>query len=576
MNNQGTLSQLVTPYGGKLRNLLVQDAEEAAVLREKATHLPSVQISSRSLCDLELLASGAFSPLDRFMGEKDYQKVVQEMRLADGTFFPIPITLPMEEFSGLGLDKEIALRDLRNEILAVLRVREIFPRNYDEECRNVFGTTDTRHPLVSEMSQWARNYVSGELRVLQLPNHFDFARLRLRPAQVRERLESTGFRNVVAFQTRNPMHRSHEELTKRVLEMIEGALLIHPTVGITRLGDIDYFTRIRCIQSLVENYYPSERTVLSVLPMAMRMAGPREALWHMIIRRNYGASHFIIGRDHASPGKDSQGNPFYDPYAAQDLAAKYENEIGVKSVVFNEMLYLPDQDKYEEVNKISKDTRTMNISGTEIREEYLRKGRMLPAWYTRPEVAKILMRSYPPRNEQGFCIWFTGLPSAGKSTIAEILANKLYEYGKRVTLLDGDVVRTHLSKGLGFSREDRDTNILRIGFVASEIVRHNGVVLCAAVSPFRATRDQVRTMFDAGNFIEVFVDTPVEVCEERDVKGLYALARSGELKGFTGVDDPYEAPLNPELTVHTTQQTPQTLAERILDLLQQQEFFASR
>lgn len=564
------ISELIAPYGGRLVQLYNPDL--AKELKHRATELPSIQISTRSTCDLELLATGAFSPLNTFMGKADYDRVVAEMRLADGTFFPIPITLPVEPFAGLQLDSDIALRGPQNDVLAILHVNEIYSWNHQEECAAVLGSVDTRHPLVAEMKQWGKLYVSGPLQIVDLPKHHDFQSLRLTPMKVREQLAGMGYPNVVAFQTRNPMHRSHEEPTRRAQEFIRGALLIHPTVGITRPGDIDYYTRIRCIRALVSAHYDPSSVKLSIFPLAMRMAGPREALWHMIIRRNYGANHFIIGRDHASPGKDSSGKPFYSAYGAQELAEKYKNEVGVKSITFKEFVYVPDEDRYEEVDKIPGGRKSITISGTEIRENYLRPGKMLPKWYTRPEVARILMRAYPPRHEQGFCIWFTGLPSAGKSTIAEILLSKLNEQGRKVTILDGDIVRTHLSRGLGFSREDRDANILRIGFVSSEIVRHNGVVLCAAVSPYRSTRDQVRSMFPDGNFIEVFVNTPQSVCEQRDVKGLYAKARKGEIKGFTGIDDPYEPPIDPEMTIDTVQKTPEESAEVILDYLEAQEF----
>jgi sulfate adenylyltransferase len=561
---------LIPPYGGRLVNLFVPEAAEE--LKQIASKLPSIQISPRSVCDLELLATGAFSPLDRFVGKADYHRIVQEMRLSNGTFFPIPIALPLQHFPGLELDKRITLRGPQNEVLAIMSVEEIYSYDRRQEASCVLGTTDTRHPFVSEMSQWSPQYVSGSLQIVSLPRHHDFQSLRLTPAQVRERLAAMHHKNVVAFQTRNPMHRSHEATTRRAREIVQGALLIHPTAGITRPGDIDYYTRVRCIRALVEKHFAHSYAMMAIFPLAMRMGGPREALWHMVIRRNYGANHFIIGRDHASPGKDSQGKPFYHPYAAQELAAKHENEIGVKSVTFREFVYLPDEDRYEEVDKIPAGKKSLTISGTEIRENYLGKGKMLPRWYTRPEVARILMRAYPPRHEQGFCLWFTGLPSAGKSTIAEVLLSKLHESGRRITLLDGDIVRTHLSRGLGFSREDRDANILRIGFVASEIVRHEGVVLCAAVSPYRSTRDQVRSMFANANFVEVYVNTPTEICEMRDVKGMYAKARRGEITGFTGIDDPYEAPMNPEITIDTMGSTPEQSAEIILDYLDKNGF----
>ena len=381
-----------------------------------------------------------------------------------------------------------------------------------------------------------------------------------------------GHANVVAFQTRNPMHRVHEELVKRAADAVDGSLLIHPVVGLTKPGDVDYFTRVRTYRALVEKYFDADRTVLSLLPLAMRMAGPREAVWHAIIRRNYGANHFIVGRDHAGPGKDSSGRPFYGPYDAQKLLASVQDEVGVTMVPFTELVYLPEEQRYEERAKIPAGAKTLSISGTQVREEYLGMGKRLPEWFSRPEVAEILAEVHPPRHKQGFCVWFTGLPSAGKSTVAEVLIAALSEHGRNCTVLDGDVVRTHLSKGLGFSKEDRDTNILRIGFVASEIVRHNGAVICAAVSPYRATRNRVRNMVGAENFVLVFVDTPLELCEQRDVKQLYARARRGEIRGFTGIDDPYELPEAPDIHLITADRTPQENAEQIVSYLREHGF----
>ncbi len=564
-------SILIPPYGGKLVNLVVTGEEREAWLA-KASHFPSLQLSDRNLHDLELLAVGGFSPLDRFMGKADYQRVLTEMRLADGTLFPIPVTLTIDKEDLPTREEWITLRDSRNYIIAVMRLEEVFRWNPDREARLVLGTTDHRHPLVSEMQHWHDLCISGELKVLNLPKYYDFVELRRTPAQVRALLEQMGNPKVVAFQTRNPMHRIHEELTKRAAAQVGGSLLIHPVVGMTKPGDVDHYTRVRVYKVLVEKYYDPQSTVLSLLPLAMRMAGPREALWHAIIRRNYGATHFIVGRDHAGPGKDSSGKPFYGPYEAQEMMAQYEDEIGVKAVHFQELVYLVDEDRYEEKSKIPPGAKTATISGTQVREEYLAKGKPLPAWFTRPETAQILMEAHPPRHKQGVCIWFTGLSGAGKSTIAQALTSMLLERGRQVTLLDGDVVRTHLSKGLGFSKEDRDTNILRIGFVAGEIVRHHGTVICAAISPYRATRNEARKMVGSDRFIEVFVDTPLEVCEQRDVKGLYARARRGEIKGFTGIDDPYEAPINPEVVVKTVGHTPEENARQIVTYLEERGF----
>ncbi|MCZ7552322.1 MAG: adenylyltransferase [Anaerolineae bacterium UTCFX2] len=565
-NNKNAV--LNPPYGDKLVNLVVT-GEERQELLERSTKLPSVQISARSLCDLELLATGAFSPLDRFMGQSDYERVLTEMRLKNGMLFPIPVTLPLDEAALPKWGEEITLSDARNNTLAIMQIEEIYHYDPMREARLVLGTTDPKHPLVSEMVRWGKVYVTGELKVINLPTYYDFHELRRTPAEVRARLEKMGNHNVVAFQTRNPMHRIHEELTKRAAEAIGGSLLIHPVVGMTKPGDVDHFTRVRVYRALTENYYDSKRTLLSLFPLAMRMAGPREAIWHAIIRRNYGANHLIIGRDHAGPGVDSQGRPFYGPYEAQKMLTQYADEIGVQPVEFKELVYLSDESRYEEVDKVVEGANIFSISGTQVRNDYLAQGKLLPEWFTRRETAEILQQMYPARHKQGFVIWFTGLSGSGKSTTAEILTTLLLERGRQITLLDGDVVRTHLSKGLGFSREDRDTNILRIGFVASEIARHGGAVICAAISPYRATRNEARRM-TGENFIEIFVDTPIEVCEERDVKGLYARARRGQITGFTGVDDPYEEPVNPELTLDTVNNNAAANAHKIIAFLEEQ------
>jgi sulfate adenylyltransferase len=560
-------SRLVPPCGGALVDLRLP-AESALELKARASRLPSIQLSERAACDLELLATGAFSPLDRFMGQEDYRRVLAEMRLANGHVFPIPVTLPVDRDAPVRLDAQVALRTAKNDLLAVMTVEEIYEWDREEAARAVFGTLDVRHPLVAEMQRWGELHVSGRLEVLRLPQHYDFFEARLTPAQTRARLESGGRVNVVAFQTRNPLHRVHEELTRRAIAEVDGTLLLHPVVGLTKPGDVDHYTRVRTYQELTTRYYEPDRVLLSLLPLAMRMAGPREALWHALIRRNYGANHLIVGRDHASPGVDSAGKPFYGPYDAQELVERFRGELGVRVVPFRELLYLPDEDRYEEASKVPAGALTASISGTQVREEYLNRGRTLPDWFTRPEVAEILAEAYPPRHRQGACIWFTGLSGAGKSTTAEVLTVLLLERGRQVTVLDGDVVRTHLSKGLGFSKEDRDANILRIGFVASEIVRHGGVAVCAAVSPYRAARNQVRGMVGGAHFIEVFVDTPLEVCEARDVKGMYAKARRGEITGFTGINDPYEPPLHPEIALDTTTHTPEENARLILEFLE--------
>jgi sulfate adenylyltransferase len=562
---------LIPPYGGSLVNLIVPQ-ETIRQLTEYANQLPSIRLTDRAVCDLELLAVGAFSPLDQFMGQADYQRVLDEMRLADGTVFPIPITLPIDDDVVVEVGTEVALRDPQNELLGIMTIEEMYEWDMGETALKVFGSLDLRHPMVAEMHRWGKRNISGPMRVLHLPTHHDFKRERMTPAQTREKLAKYGYRNVVAFQTRNPMHRVHEELTKRAIEEKDGVLLLHPVVGMTKPGDVDYFTRVRTYKALARDYFEPDRILLALLPLAMRMGGPREALWHAIIRRNYGANHLIIGRDHAGPGKDSVGKPFYGPYDAQDLVEKYSEEIGVNVVPFRMLVYLPEEERYEEITKVTPEMKTATISGTQVREEFLHKGLKLPLWFTRPPVADILSETYPPRYRQGACIWFTGLHNSGKSTTAAVLTTLLQEHGRQVTLLDGDVVRTHFSEGLGYSKVDRDDHVRRMGYVASEIVRHGGIAVCAAVSPYRATRNDVRSFIKEEHYFEVFVDTPLDICESRDTKGLYQKARNGEITGFTGIDDPYEEPQHPEIWLETIKSSAENNAWKILNQLIEKGF----
>ena len=444
--------------------------------------------------------------------------------------------------------------------------------NLGETARKVFQTDDVRHPLVAEMHRWGKLNISGPLKVLRLPRYHDFADLRLSPNQVRDRLQTLGRPNVVAFQTRNPLHRIHEELTKQAIERYDAVLLLHPAVGMTKPGDVDHFCRVRTYRALAECYYDANRLLLSILPLAMRLAGPREALWHALIRRNYGANFLIVGRDHASPGLDSSGKAFYAPDDAQKLVQQFIAELGVGVIPFEEFVYLAAEDRYVEVSQVPEKAKTFSLSGTEARERYLAAGKKLPEWYARPEVSEILSETFQPRPKQGVCVWLTGLSCAGKSTIAEILTGLLLEHGRRVTLLDGDVVRTNLSKGLGFTKDDRDTNIRRIGFVASEIVRHGGIAVCAAISPYRSVRNEVRNMFGSDQFVEVFVDASLSVCIERDTKGMYEKARKGEIQNFTGIDDPYEAPEHPELRLDSEHESAPANTQLVLDYLFQKGF----
>ena len=567
-------TNLIPPYGGELVNLFSE--KPLGELKDYASRLHSVQLSERQVCDFELLATGAFSPLDRFMGQADHSSVLHDIRLTNGSLFPVPITLSVEPGPAIKLDQDIALRDSKNELLAIMTVAEIYEWELAEVAQSVLRTDDLRHPLVAEMHRWGKLNISGPIQAIKLPRHYDFQELRLTPAQTRARLDAMGHQNVIAFQTRNPLHRAHEELTKRAIEQLDGALLLHPAVGLTKPGDVDHYTRVRTYKAMAGGYYDPNRLLLSLVPLAMRLAGPREALWHALIRRNYGANYIIVGRDHASPGMNSQGEPFYGPYDAQSLVEKFSEEIGVGVLPFQELVYVPDEDRYEERAKLSSHARSLSLSGSQVREEYLHIGKSLPRWFTRPEVAEILEETYPPRYKQGVCVWFTGLSCSGKTTTAEILVELLLENGRQVTLLDGDVVRTHLSQGLGFSKEDRDINIRRIGFVAAEIVRHGGTVVCAAVSPYRATRNDVRNMVGDDNFIEAFVNAPLEVCEQRDTKGMYAKARRGEIDNFTGISDVYENPQSPEIVLDAVASTAEDNARLILSYLERKGLIQKR
>jgi sulfate adenylyltransferase len=571
MSVLATPSALITPYGGHLVNLMVAP-ELFAELKAYANTLPSILLSERSIYDLELLATGAFSPLDQFMSRDDFLRVLADMRLASGHIFPIPITLPIDADVDIQLGHDVALRSSKNEILAVMTVEEVYEWDLADVVGVLYGTQDVRHPMIAEMHRWGKRNIAGRLQVLHLPAHYDFQDLRLTPLQTRARLEAMGQGNVIAFQSRDVLHRAHEEFTKRVAQEVNGLLLLQPVVGMTQPGDIGHYTRVRTYKILAGNNYQAQCTLLALLPLAMRMAGPREALWHALIHRNYGANHLIVDRDYAHPDNDAHGVPFYGPDEAQQLVERYSEELGVRVVPFPEFVYLDNQERYEEVSRISPQDRVTALSATQVRENYLNKGVPLPAWFVRPEVAAILAEMYPSRHRQGVCIWFTGLSGAGKSTTAEILTTLLLEHGRVATVLDGDVVRTHLSRGLGFSKEDRDTNIRRIGYVAAEIVRHGGIVICAAVSPYRATRNDVRRMMGLGQFIEVFVDTPLDVCEDRDVKGMYAKARRGEIRDFTGIDDPYEVPEQPEITLGTVARTAAENAYLLLNYIIQQGF----
>ncbi|MBM3893277.1 bifunctional sulfate adenylyltransferase/adenylylsulfate kinase [Candidatus Dependentiae bacterium] len=532
----------------------------------------SVTLTTRQLCDLELLLNEGFAPLKGFMKKADYETVVERMRLADGTLWPMPITLDVSEevVADLQNDPVLSLKSAEGDLIATMAVEEAWQPDKNNEVQKVYGTQDMLHPGTAYiLKQTKPFYVGGQVTKVALPQHYDFNELRKTPAELKQYFATNGIKKIVAFQTRNPMHRAHVELTQRAAQQADAHLLVHPVVGLTKPGDVDHFTRVRCYKKLMQ-HYPAGSATLAVLPLAMRMAGPREAVWHAIIRKNYGATHFIVGRDHAGPGKDSKGVPFYGPYDAQTMVAQYAKEIGIEMMPFSEMMYVPADGRYHSADELAPGTKTMSISGTELRD-ILRDGKEIPAWFSYPEVAEELRVSYPPKNKQGFTIFFTGLSGAGKSTITNALALKLAEVqDRRITILDGDEVRKHISAGLGFSKADRSANIRRMGFVANEITKNGGVALCAFVSPYNADRDYDRALI--GNFIEVYVSTPIEACEQRDVKGLYKKAREGKIPEFTGVSDPYEEPLNPELTIDTTKTSVQESLEIIVNYLKQEGY----
>ena len=536
-------------------------------LRNDAISLTRWDLTARQICDLELLMNGAFNPLKGFLDRENYENVLDNLRLKDGTLWPIPITLDVSELfaATIKVGDSIALCDQEGVILAKMEISDKWMPDKPYEAKKVFGTVDEFHPGVDYLINNSGNiYLGGVIKGIEPPNHYDFRERRNTPNELRAHFAKIGWKKIVAFQTRNPLHRAHQELTFRAAKEVEANLLIHPVVGLTKPGDIDHFTRVRCYEAVL-NHYPTSTTTLSLLNLAMRMAGPREAIWHGLIRKNYGCTHFVVGRDHAGPGKNKAGKDFYGPYEAQELFNNYADEIGIEMVDFKHMVYVENRAQYEQIDVINNDDKILTISGTELRRR-LREGLDIPDWFSYPEVVKELRKSHPPRTKQGFTVFFTGLSGSGKSTIANALMIKLMVLGGRpVTLLDGDVVRQNLSSELGFSKEHRDINIRRIGYVASEITKNGGIALCAPIAPYEKTRKSVRNEIEHyGAFIEVYVATSVEECEKRDRKGLYKLARAGKIKEFTGISDPYNVPVNPELVLETEQFDVDECAQKII------------
>lgn len=567
---------LTPPHAGPLVNLMA-DAQKSADLKAQSRDWPSWDLTPRQICDLEMLLNGSFSPLRGFMASADYDGVCENMRLADGALWPIPVVLDVTE----GLAKTLApgtmlaLRDPEGAMLAAIEVQDVWRPDLQREAELVYGTADPAHPGVAHLLQGANPcYVGGPVVGVEPPRHYDYLELRHTPAQLREKFAQMGWRRVVAFQTRNPMHRAHLELTFRAAKELQANLLVHPVVGMTKPGDVDHYTRVRCYQAVM-GHYPIHTAQLSLLPLAMRMAGPREALWHAIVRKNCGCTHFIVGRDHAGPGSDRGGKAFYGPYDAQELLRQHEGELGIKMVPFRMMVYVEDRGEYLPEDAVPPGAEVKNLSGTELRGR-LAKGLDIPGWFSFPEVVQELRRTYPPRSKQGFTVFFTGLPSSGKSTLANVLLVKLLEMGGRpVTLLDGDIVRKHLSSELGFSKEHRDINIRRIGYVASEITKNGGIALCAPIAPYARVRQEVRTMVEpCGGYVLVHVSTPVEVCEKRDRKGLYAKARAGIVKEFTGISDPYESPQDADIEIDTSDAPPEECVQALVLLLEKEGYIA--
>ena len=554
---------------------LLVDHQRTAVLKELSLHLPSLTLNDHQLCDIELLTTGALSPLTGFMNRSDYEAVLDRMQLQDGTPWPLPVCLSISEKQAKQLEsgQSVAIRDPEGFLLAVMHIEEIWPIDKERESKAVFNCVDRRHPRIDYLyEKEGQYYVGGKIEVLSLPLHYDFKQLRLTPREVQKAFHKLGWKRVVGFQTRHPLHKPQFELTLQAMQAAKANLLILPIVGLSMPDDFDYYTRVRCYQEVLR-YYPPSTALLSLLPLSARMAGAREALMHAIIAKNYGCTHFIVGHNHANPGLDASGKPFYDSAQTRRFVAEQAQRIGINIVAFDELVYLPFEDEYRTRDRVAENVQTLSMSGADIRVR-IRSGRKIPDWVTFPEVVEQIRKAYPEPRRQGFTIFLTGLSGAGKSTIAKVLYSQMLEIGDRpVTLLDGDIVRRNLSSELNFSKEHRDINVRRIGFVASEITKNRGIAICAPIAPYANTRSEIRKAVEAyGGFVEVHVATPLEVCENRDRKGMYAKAKAGLIKGFTGVDDPYEIPELPEIRVNTAGITPDEAAQEIMLFLGQKGF----
>jgi sulfate adenylyltransferase len=566
------MTQLTPPYAMESLVNLVVNPERMDLLKKLSLNLSDITLNAKQLCDLELLANGAFTPLDGFMIRSDYESVLDRMRLQNGVLWPIPIYLDVSESLAANLEsgQSVTLRDPEGFLLAVMHIQEIWKADKEKEARSVYGTDDPSHPGVYHLLHKTGDYyIGGQIEVLSLPLHFDFKQLRLTPAEVRHTFQRLGWQRITAFQTRHPIHRPQFAMTLEAMRRADANLLVLPIVGMTRPGDFDHYIRVRCYKA-VGHHYPPDSQMLNLLPLAMRMAGPREALLHAIIAKNFGASHIIIGPDHAGAGKNQNGDCYYVEDSAQTETERHSEEIGIEIVPFSEMVYLPFEDEFRFAEEVPENTQTIAMSGSDIRTR-VDMGKRIPQWITFPEVVAEIRKGHPPPRKRGLTVFMTGLSGAGKSTIAKVLYAKFLEKGDRpVSLLDGDIVRRHLSSKLSFSREDRDINVRRIGFVASEITKNRGIAICAPIAPYQTTRQEIRQFIEQyGGFFEVHVATPIDICENRDRKGMYAKARAGLIKGFTGVDDPYEIPSEPEIRIDTSDITPEEAAQRIMVVLGQ-------
>lgn len=549
-----------------LVDLLVNE-EQHMLLKKLTSSMPDVILNDRQICDFELLSTGVYSPLEGFLKQTDYESVLDRMRLESGVLWPVPICLDLNEnlASMLEVGQSVVLRDQEGFLLGVMDIEDIWAIDIKKEAQSIYGTLDKTHPGVDYLyNKSGKYYIGGKIQALNLPIHSDFKQIRKTPAEIRELYSKLGWKRIVGFQTRQPLHRPQFEMTIQAMREAKANLLLLPIAGVTKPGDFDHFTRMRCYQKVV-SHYPPDSYILNLLPLAMRMAGPIEAVLHMIIGKNYGCTHFIIGHDHASPGKDSNGKPFYKYDEGKTFAQNATSELGVETITFEEMVYLPFEDEYKIASKVPEDTDTISFTGADIQKR-IRSGKKVPNWASFPEVIQELLKSYPSPLNQGFTVFLTGLSGSGKSTIAKVLYSKFLEMGTRpVTLLDGDIVRRNLSSELSFSKEHRDINVKRIGFVATEITKNRGIAICAPIAPYEKTRSQIRSAIEShGGFFEVHVATPIAECEKRDRKGMYAKARAGLLKGFTGIDDPYEDPSNPELRIDTTTLAPDEVAQEVM------------